>query len=206
MPLTCSGTCFIRSSASGVHRTVSSARTSRRGTSSRVERRTSQGAARRMFSALLPSAVSSFGLWTPIAAQHDEPRTRLARVIDDLLERLAVEERFLDLDARLARHPLAHFEVRLVDLREPGVDDFLVELVLLLEAENLRRLLGEDVDDAVEDGVVQVGVVDGDRLDLLAERRGPGRRRSSARRTTEDCRRRRPGSCPAPPRPARERA
>ena len=70
-----------------------------------------------------------------------------------------------------SRHPLADLEMRLVDLREPGVDDLLVELILLLEAEHLRRLLGEDVDDAVEDGVVQVGVVDGDRFDLLAEAR-----------------------------------
>ena len=69
-----------------------------------------------------------------------------------------------------AAHPLADFEMRLIDLREPRVDDLLVELVLLLEAEDLRRLLGEDVDDAVEDGVVQVGVVDRDGLDLLAER------------------------------------
>ena len=45
-----------------------------------------------------------------------------------------------------------------------------MELILLLEAEDLRRLLGEDVDDAVEDGVVQIRVVDGDRFDLLAER------------------------------------
>ena len=103
-------------------------------------------------------------------AQHDEPGIGLARVVEDLLEGLAVEERLLDRDARLARHPLADLEVRLVDLREPGVDDLLVELVLLLEAEDLRRLLGEDVDDAVEDRVVQVGVVDGDGLDLLAER------------------------------------
>ena len=106
------------------------------------------------------------------AAQHDEEGIRLARVVDDLLEGLAVEERFLDLDARLARHPLGHLEMRLIDLREPGVDDLLVKLILLLEAEDLRRLLGEDVDDAVEDGVVQIGIVHGDRLDLLAERAG----------------------------------
>ena len=61
--------------------------------------------------------------------------------------------------------------MRLIDLREPGVDDLLVELILLLEAEHLRRLLGEDVDDAVEDRVVEIRVVDGDRFDLLAERR-----------------------------------
>src|SRR5213075_1801921 len=78
--------------------------------------------------------------------------------------------RLLDRDALLARHPLAHLEMRLIDLREPGVDDLLVELILLLEAEDLRRLLGEDVDDAIEDGVVQVRIVDSDRFDLLAER------------------------------------
>ena len=91
-------------------------------------------------------------------------------MVEDLLERLAVEQRLLDRDARFAGHPLADFEVRLVDLREPGVDDLLVQLVLLLEAEHLRRLLGEDVHDPVEHGVVQVGVVDGDGFDFLAER------------------------------------
>ena len=45
-----------------------------------------------------------------------------------------------------------------------------MELILLLEAEDLRRLLGKDVDDAVEDGVVQIRVVDGDHFDFLAER------------------------------------
>ena len=189
MPLTCSGTCVIRASASGVHRTVSSARTSSRGTSRRVERRTSQGAPRRMFSTLLPSAVSSFGLWTPIRPSTMQPGIRLARVVDDLLEGLAVEQRLLDLDAHLVRHPLAHLEMRLIDLRQPGVDDLLVELILLLEAEDLRRLLGEDVDDAVEDGVVQVGIVDGDRLDLLAERAGQvdgGHERAERLRTAVD--------------------
>ena len=79
---------------------------------------------------------------------------------------------FLIAIAHLRRHPLAHLEMRLIDLREPGVDDLLVELILLLEAEDLRRLFGEHVDDAVEDGVVQIGIVHGDRLDLLAEGAG----------------------------------
>ena len=105
-------------------------------------------------------------------AQHDQERIGLARVVDDLLEGLAVEQRLLDLDAFFARHPLRHLEMRLVDLRQPGVDDLLVELILLLEAEDLGGLLGEDVDDAVEDRVVQVGIVDGDGLDLLAELAG----------------------------------
>ena len=93
-------------------------------------------------------------------------------MVDDLLEGLAVEQRFLYLDPHLGGHPLGHLEMRLIDLGQPGVDDLLVELILLLEAEHLRRLLGENVDDAVEHGVVEVGIVHGDRLDLLAERAG----------------------------------
>src|SRR5688572_17407627 len=38
---------------------------------------------------------------------HDEPGIRLTRVVEDLLEGFAVEKRLLDLDAPLARHPLA---------------------------------------------------------------------------------------------------
>jgi hypothetical protein len=44
---------------------------------------------------------------------------RLARVVEDLLEGLAVEKRLLERDARLAPHPRADLEMRLVDLREP---------------------------------------------------------------------------------------
>ena len=93
-------------------------------------------------------------------------------MVEDLLERLAVEQGFPDRDARLVAHALADLEMRLIDLREPGVDDLLVELILLLEPEHLRRLLGEHVDDAVEDRVVEVGIVDGDRFDFLAEGAG----------------------------------
>ena len=170
MPLTCSGTCFMRASASGVQRMVSSARTSSRG---HLEAGGEEDVARRGAEHVLRVAAEPGLVLRAVdadAPQHDQPGIRLARVVEDLLERLAVEQRLLDRDARLARHPLADLEMRLVDLREPGVDDLLVELVLLLEAEDLRRLLGEDVDDAVEDGVVEVRVVDGDRFDLLAER------------------------------------
>ncbi len=90
-------------------------------------------------------------------------------MVEDLLVRLAVEEGLHERDALVLGQLRSHFEVRLVDLRETGVDDLLVQLVLLLEAEHLRRLLGQNVDDAVEHLVVQVGVVDRDRLDLLAE-------------------------------------
>src|SRR5262245_56045131 len=57
------------------------------------------------------------------APEHDQPGICLARMVEDLLEGLAVEECFLDRDARLAPHPLADLEMRLVDLREAGVDN-----------------------------------------------------------------------------------
>jgi hypothetical protein len=60
--------------------------------------------------------------------------------------------------------------VRLIDLRQAGVDDLLVELLLFLELEHLRGLLGQHVHDAVEHGIVQVRVVDRDGLDRLAQR------------------------------------
>ena len=103
------------------------------------------------------------------AAHHDQPGVGLARVVEDLLECLAVEERFGDGNALLGRHPLTHLEMRLINLRQPGVDDLFVQLVLLLEAEDLRRLFRENADDAIEDGIVQIGVIHGDRFDLLAE-------------------------------------
>ena len=109
IPLTSGGTRFIRSSASGVQRMLSSARTSSRGTSRRVDSRTSHGQARSRFSVLLPSAVSSLRAVDADPPQHEEPRVRLARVVEDLLEGLAVEERLLDRDTRLvppsARRP-----------------------------------------------------------------------------------------------------
>ena len=70
-----------------------------------------------------------------------------------------------EIDPLVGRELPADLEVRLVDLGQPGVDDLLVKLLLLLEAEDLRGLLGEHPDDPVEHGVVEVGVVDGDSVD-----------------------------------------
>ena len=85
--------------------------------------------------------------------------------LEHLLEALAVEQRDREVDPLVGRQLPADLEVRLVDLGQPGVDDLLVELLLLLEAEDLRGLLGEHPDDAVEHGVVEIGVVDGDGVD-----------------------------------------
>src|SRR5438270_7869399 len=91
-----------------------------------------------------------------------------------LLEALPVEQRDRELDALLGRQLARDLEVGLVDLREPGVDDLLVELLLFLEAKDLGRLLVEDADDPVEHRVVEVGVVDRDRLQRAAEGAGEG--------------------------------
>ena len=69
----------------------------------------------------------------------------------------------------------------LVDLGEPGVDDLLVELVLLFEAEDLCRLLGERPDQAVEHEVMEVGVVHADDLDFLVKL--PGQPEGGVERT-----------------------
>ena len=101
---------------------------------------------------------------------HDEqPGRVLPDVLQHFFEGFAVEERGLDLDALIPRHRLGDPQVRFVDLRQPGVDDLLVQLLLLLEAKDLGGLRRKNVDDAVEHRVVQVGVVDRDGLHLFAE-------------------------------------
>ena len=89
---------------------------------------------------------------------------------EHLLEALAVEKRDGEVDALVGRELPADLEVRLVDLRQPRVDDLLVELLLLLEAEHLRGLLGQHADDPVEHGVVEIGIVDRHGVDRPAER------------------------------------
>ena len=59
--------------------------------------------------------------------------------------------------------------MRFVDLRQPGIDDLLMQLLLLLEPKDLGGLSREDIDDAVEHRVMQVWVVDGNGLYLLVE-------------------------------------
>jgi hypothetical protein len=75
------------------------------------------------------------------AAQDQEPGLLLPAELQHLLEALAVEQRDREVDPIVGRELPADLEVRLVDLGEPRVDDLLVELLLLLEAEDLRGLL-----------------------------------------------------------------
>src|SRR5438094_9593415 len=64
--------------------------------------------------------------------------------------------------------------MRLVDLGESGIDDLLVQLFLFLKAKDLGGFGRQYVDNSVEHCVVEVRVVDGNRLYLLTEY--PGQR------------------------------
>ena len=61
-------------------------------------------------------------------------------------------------------------QVRLVDLGQAAVDDFLVQLFLLLEAEHLAGFFVEDTGNAVKGGIVEIGIEGRDRFDRHVER------------------------------------
>ena len=108
---------------------------------------------------------------------HDQhPGLLAAHVLEHLLEGLAVQQRGLDVLPFGLGDLAADVEMGLIDLGQPAVNDLLVQLLLLLEAEDLAGLLVEDAGDAVEGGVVEVGIECRDRLDRLvqglAERQG----------------------------------
>ena len=102
-------------------------------------------------------------------AQHQHPGLLAADVLEHLLEGFAVQQRGLDVLPFGLGDLAADVEVRLVDLGQPAVNDLLMQLFLLLEAEDLAGLLVEDAGDAVEGGVVEVGIEGRDGLDRLVQ-------------------------------------
>ncbi len=104
------------------------------------------------------------------SAAHEQPCVAFGDIPAHALKGLAVEEGDRQVDAGLGGLRLGHAQMGLVDLGQTAVDDLLVQRLLFLEAEHLRRLLREHVDDAVEDAVVEVGVVHGNRLDSFLQR------------------------------------
>ena len=90
----------------------------------------------------------------PDLSQDQHPRFRLADVPEDPVERLPIQQSDLQVCPLIARDLAGDFEVRLVDLGQAGVDDLLVQLLLLLELEDLGRLLCQDIGKAVEHRIV----------------------------------------------------
>src|SRR2546422_158648 len=76
------------------------------------------------------------------------------------------------LDAIFGGELPANLQMRLIDLGQPGIDDLLVQLLLLFEAKDFRGFFIQHADDPVEHGVVEVRVVDRDRPERAAERLG----------------------------------
>ena len=165
-PFTCSGTRFIRSSASSVQRDdLLGLDVERRVELARRQQdvaRAPGGGGSPCSTRGPPRARRSARRSGPGSGARAAPCRRSSRTFSKHLPSSSVIARSTPSSA--ASLP-ADLEVRLVDLGQPGVDDLLVELLLLLEAEDLRGLLGEHADDPVEHGVVEVGIVDGDRVD-----------------------------------------
>ncbi len=150
----------MRRRASSVHAMVYSACWSIGGTYFLLEIITWQSTMRNRFSAFEPMSMSS-SLCTPI-----RPSTSIQGFS---LESFAIQQRGLYVLPFGLGDLAADVEVRLVDLGQPAVDDLLMQLFLLLETEDLAGLLVEDAGDAVEGGVVEVGIEGRDGLDRLVQ-------------------------------------
>ena len=110
-----------------------------------------------------------------LVAVHADPsddqqcRDIFAHILNDLFEGLAVQQGGLDVGLLGLSDFAADVQVRLVDLREAAVDDFFVQLFLLLEAEHFAGFLIEDTGNAVKGGIVEIGIEGRDGLDRHVE-------------------------------------
>src|SRR5918998_971698 len=103
------------------------------------------------------------------AAHNYHRRVYFVDVLQRLLERLARQERRLQVYALVLGDLPGDLKVGRVDLGQSRVDDLLVQLLLLLEPEDLLGLGREHARYGVEHRVVEVGVEDAYRLDGPAE-------------------------------------
>ena len=95
----------------------------------------------------------------------------LFRPLENDLERLADEDLRLERNVgKLLRHHLRALQVRLAELEQSLVDDVVVQLFLLLELEDLRRLHRQHVLDVVEHDVVVLDVERAAHVERSAER------------------------------------
>ena len=102
-------------------------------------------------------------------SDDQQSRDILAHILNDLFEGLAVQQGRFDVGLLGLGDFAADIEVRLVDLREAAVDDFLVQLFLFLEAEDLAGFFVQHAGDAVEGGVMEIGIEGRDGFDRHVE-------------------------------------
>ena len=90
-------------------------------------------------------------------------------IFADRLVGLAVKQLAGQFSVLVLGHACRDVEMRLVDLGDAVIDDFLVQRLLFLKTEGLACLLGEHPGDLVEGDIVEIGVVGGDRMHRCTE-------------------------------------
>jgi hypothetical protein len=92
-------------------------------------------------------------------ADHQQAGVVLLDVFADRLIGLARHQFGDDHRACVFGHRPGDIQMRLIDFGDAVVDQFLVQLLLLLEAEDLARLLVQNPGDLVEGDIVVIGVI-----------------------------------------------
>ncbi len=104
------------------------------------------------------------------AAHDQEPGLFLPDILNNFFERLAVQQGRLDVGVLGLRDFSGNVEMRLIDLRQSAVDDFLVQLFLLFETEHFARFFVQHAGNAVERRIVKIGVEGRDGFNRHVER------------------------------------
>src|SRR3989441_9367459 len=106
-----------------------------------------------------------------VASEDEQRRLDLLGPLHDHLERLADQDLRLEGNVgEFLSHDLGALEIRLAQLEESLVNDVVVQLLLLLELEHLRGLVGQHVLDVVEHDVVVFHVEGTAHVQRAAER------------------------------------
>ena len=89
---------------------------------------------------------------------------------------LAIQQFRFYLDAKIFCDGQCDCQMAFIDFCQPRVDDFFVQLFLLLELEHLARFFGQHASDAVKRNIVIIGVKGGNHLDrnlpVFTQRKG----------------------------------
>ena len=102
-------------------------------------------------------------------ADHHQAGVDLLQIIADRLEGFTVQQHAGEVDAFLLGDAFRNIKVGLVDLGDAVVDQFLMQLFLLLEAEHLAGFVAQHIGDLVERHVMVIGIVGRDGMDIDAQ-------------------------------------
>ena len=102
-------------------------------------------------------------------ADNQQAGTHFIQVIINRPEHFAIEQFGFQLDTQIRGDALGDFQMGLVNLGDAVVDQFFMQLFLLLESENLACFIAQYGGDLVEGDIVVIGIVCGDRVDLDAK-------------------------------------